>query len=76
MLLIEVMCIPHALIMLVRTHMDIYTFGVCWILLHAAVQSDHGRDWWIGGRPRIGSKPLYSLTTTSIQQFQLVEFPY
>ena len=50
MLIIEVMCIPHALIMLVRTHMDIY-IGVCWILLHAAVhvQSDHGRDWWISG---------------------------
>ena len=47
MLIIEMMCIPHALIiMLVRTHMDMY-IGVCWILLHAAVQSDHGRDWWI-----------------------------
>ena len=43
MLIIEVMCIPHALIMLVRTHMDIY-IGVCWILLHAAVQSDHRRE--------------------------------
>ena len=44
MLIIEVMCIPHALIiMLVRTHMDIY-IGVCWVLWHAAVQSDHGRD--------------------------------
>ena len=46
-----------------------HTFGVCWILLHATVQSGHGQDWWIG------SKPLYSLKT-SIQQFQLVEFPY
>ena len=31
-----------------ETHMDIY-IGVCWILLHAAVQSDHRRDWWIRG---------------------------
>ena len=42
-LLIKVMCIPHALIiMLARTHMDIY-IGVCWILLHAAVQSARSR---------------------------------
>ena len=29
--------------------------------------------WW---RPRIGSKRLYSLTTTSVLWFRLVEFPY
>ena len=57
MLIIEVMCIPHALIvMLVRTHMDIY-IGVCWILLHAAVQSGHGRDWWIRGSYTDGRGP-------------------
>ena len=39
-----------------ETHMDIY-IGVCWILLHAAVQSDHGRDWWIRGSYTDGTGP-------------------
>ena len=37
------------------------------------VSSIQRLHWW---RPRIGSKPLYFLTTTSVQQFWLVEFPY
>ena len=39
-----------------ETHMDMY-IGVCWILLHAAVQSDHGRDWWIRGLYTDGRGP-------------------
>ena len=65
MLIIEVMCITSCTNN-VDENTHGHTFGVCWILLHAAVQSGHGQGWWIGGRPR----------TTTIQQFQLVEFPY
>ena len=66
MLIIELMCIPHALIRLVRTHMDM-CIGVCWILLHAAVQSDHGRDWWIRG--------LCQFFTTSPLRYRLLGGP-
>ena len=39
-----------------ETHMDIY-IGVCWILLHAVVQSDYEWDWWIRGSYTDGRGP-------------------